>query len=86
MKWKYSFSQLGQGTHEVAVAGWLLDQYPDMKKPNGLAFALPDNSVGHITGALISYPYRAQGCSAAVSLLPGGPERPQLYWALRSPP
>jgi branched-chain amino acid transport system substrate-binding protein len=69
-KWKYSFSLVGQGTHEVAVAGWLLDNYPEMKGPNGLAFALPDNSMGHIIASLISYPYTAQGAQPQYVFFP----------------
>jgi ABC-type branched-subunit amino acid transport system substrate-binding protein len=61
-KWKYAFTLEGQGTHEVAVAGWLSENNPEMKGANGLAMVYPDNSMGHIGASLIGYPYTAMGC------------------------
>jgi len=61
-KWKYGFTLEGQGTHEVAVAGWLSENNPEMKGANGLAIVYPDNSAGHIGASLIGYPYTAMGC------------------------
>ena len=69
-KWHYAFSLLGQGTHEVSVAGWLAENYPEMKGPNGLAMAFPDNSMGHIAASLISYPYKAIGCQPQIIYYP----------------
>ena len=48
-KWTYNYAALGQGTHEVSVAGYLLEEHPEMKEPNGMAIALPDNMAGHQT-------------------------------------
>jgi ABC-type branched-subunit amino acid transport system substrate-binding protein len=61
-KWKYGFTLEGQGTHEVAVAGWLSENNPEMKGANGLAIVFPDNQAGHVGASLISYPYTAMGC------------------------
>jgi len=69
-KWKYGFSGLGKGAHEVAVAGWLLDENPEMKEPNNLAFALPDNAPGHQSASLISYPYKALGAQPSIVYYP----------------
>jgi ABC-type branched-subunit amino acid transport system substrate-binding protein len=69
-KQKLSFALLGQGTHEISVAGYLAETYPEMKGPNGLAMALPDNAVGHITAAYISYPYKAMGCQPNIVYFP----------------
>jgi branched-chain amino acid transport system substrate-binding protein len=69
-KWKYSFSLQGQGTHEVSVAGWMAENYPEMKGPNGLVMAFPDNAVGHIAGSLIGYPYKAIGCQPQLLYFP----------------
>lgn len=69
-KQQLSFSLLGQGTHEISVAGYLAETYPEMKGPNGLAMALPDNAGGHITAAYISYPYRVMGCNPQIVYFP----------------
>ena len=70
-KYTLNFSMLGQATHEVAVAGYLIDTYPEIRQPGtGLAFAMPDNAMGHQMAANVSTPY-ISGCAAHVCLLPG---------------
>jgi len=61
-KWDMNFSMLGQATHEVAVAGYLVDTYPGIKESGGLAFAMPDNAMGHQMAANVSSPYKSLGC------------------------
>jgi len=69
-KWKYSFCTLGQGTHQVSVAGWLAENRPEIKDTNGVAFAFPDNAAGHQQASLVSYPYRCLGCNAQIVYFP----------------
>jgi ABC-type branched-subunit amino acid transport system substrate-binding protein len=61
-KYTYNFSMLGQATHEVAVAGYLVDNYPEIKPAGGLAFAMPDNAMGHQQAANCASPYKSLGC------------------------
>jgi ABC-type branched-subunit amino acid transport system substrate-binding protein len=69
-KWHYGFTLEGQGTHEVAVAGWMSENNPEMKGANGLAMVFPDNSAGHIGASLIGYPYKAMGCQPQIIYFP----------------
>jgi ABC-type branched-subunit amino acid transport system substrate-binding protein len=69
-KWTYNYSMLGQGSHEVAVAGYLVDTYPIMKQKDQLAFALPDSAPGHQMASNFSYPYKMLGCEPAFVYYP----------------
>jgi len=69
-KWHYNFTLLGQGTHEVSVAAWLIDNYPEIKGPNGLVMALPDNAPGHQGAAIISMPYKSLGAKPQLVFFP----------------
>ncbi len=69
-KYTYNFSMLGQGSHEVAVAGYLVDTYPIMKEKDQLAFALPDSAPGHQMASNFSYPYKRLGCQPAFVYYP----------------
>jgi ABC-type branched-subunit amino acid transport system substrate-binding protein len=71
-KWHYNYSMLGQGSHEVAVAGYLVDADPKMKEQDQLAFALPDSAPGHQMAANFSYPYKMLGCKPAFVYYPDG--------------
>ena len=70
-KWKYDFAILGTEAHGLAVAGWLCDNYPEIKGPSGLVFALPDNAMGHGNATFASGPYKAMGCNLQVVYFPG---------------
>jgi ABC-type branched-subunit amino acid transport system substrate-binding protein len=69
-KWKYNYSMLGQGSHEVSVAGYLVDSDPKMKDQDQLAFALPDNAQGHQMASNFAYPYKCLGCKPAFVYYP----------------
>jgi ABC-type branched-subunit amino acid transport system substrate-binding protein len=69
-KYTYNFSMLGQGSHEVAVAGYLVDAYPEMKLKDELAFALPDSAPGHQMASNFAYPYKMLGCEPAFVFYP----------------
>ena len=69
-KYTYNFSMLGQGSHEVAVAGYLVDTYPEMKAKDQLAFALPDSAPGHQMASNFAYPYKMLGCEPAFVFYP----------------
>jgi ABC-type branched-subunit amino acid transport system substrate-binding protein len=69
-KWHYNFAVLGQATHEICVAGYMLETYPEMKAPGGLAVALPDNASGHQSASNMMVPYRALGAEPTIVYYP----------------
>ena len=61
-KWHYNYAMLGQGTGELAVAGYMVENHPEIKPQGGLAVIAPDNAPGHQSVSNYSYPYKRMGC------------------------
>jgi ABC-type branched-subunit amino acid transport system substrate-binding protein len=60
-KWHYNFAVLGQGTGELAVAGYMIENHPEFKDVGGMAVVAPDNAAGHQSVSNYSYPYKRLG-------------------------
>jgi ABC-type branched-subunit amino acid transport system substrate-binding protein len=73
-KWHYNFAMLGQGTGELAVAGYMIDTYPEIKEPagggKGLALAFPDNASGHQSASNLAFPYKCLGAQPSIVYYP----------------
>ena len=73
-KWNYNFAILGQGTGELAVAGYMLETYPELKEPagngKGMALAFPDSASGHQAASNVSYPYKRLGAQPSIVYYP----------------
>ena len=69
-KWTYNYAILGQGTHEVSVAGYLQETYENIRGPGQLVMAFADNAAGHQTASNVSTPYERVGCKPTVLYYP----------------
>lgn len=69
-KWHYNFSMFGQTSAQIAKGGWITDNNPEIKGPNGVAFAFPDNAPGHQSATLAAMPYYAFGCQPQFIFFP----------------
>ena len=73
-KWTYNFGVLGQGTGELAVAGYMLENYPLLKEAaspgKGMALAFPDNASGHQAASNLAYPYKRLGAQPSIVYYP----------------
>jgi len=73
-KYTYNFSMLGQGTGEVAVAGYYMEKFPNIKLPagggNGMALAFADNAPGHQGASNLAFPYMRLGAQPTILYYP----------------
>ena len=69
-KWTYNYAILGQGTHEVSVAGYLAENNENIRGKGQLAMAFPDNAPGHQTASNVAAPYQRVGCQPTIVYYP----------------
>jgi ABC-type branched-subunit amino acid transport system substrate-binding protein len=73
-KYTYNFSMLGQGTGEVAVAGYYMEKFPNIKDKagggNGMALAFADNAPGHQGASNLAFPYMRLGAQPTILYYP----------------
>jgi ABC-type branched-subunit amino acid transport system substrate-binding protein len=69
-KWTYNYAILGQGTHEVSVAGYLAENNENIRGPGQLVQAFPDNAPGHQTASNVAAPYQRVGCQPTIVYYP----------------